>query len=165
MKAITVAQNYRKSPPLGRHIRELYGAFNDALLVQNYFQSKGFEVLPLSDKVEPLTRARFISKVSHFSAGKMDKLIFHYSGHGLKEGLIFGDGLLTYGHLEEILSRSGAKRIECFFDCCYGECSRKFLVPPRFYVFELDNKELTPDIRVGNVWYGRNTYRWIHAIK
>lgn len=49
-----------------------------------------------------------------------DRIIFFYSGHGMRGGMYVYDGTIYYDELVELLSQSKAKEKICFVDACHA---------------------------------------------
>lgn len=53
-------------------------------------------------------------------AGKEDKIIFFFSGHGYPGGIVAHDAHITYQDLNNMLSQSSASAKICFVDACHA---------------------------------------------
>lgn len=49
-----------------------------------------------------------------------DRIIFFYSGHGMRGGMYVFDGTIYYDELLDVLSQSRAKEKICFVDACHA---------------------------------------------
>lgn len=59
-------------------------------------------------------------------AGKNDRVIFYYGGHGGAEGCLSAyDKNVYYTELVKIFSKCKAKYVICFFDACYSGSSKR----------------------------------------
>ena len=54
------------------------------------------------------------------NAGTQDRIIFYFSGHGTKGGLVAHDGIIYNDQITAILKTSVAKEIYCFIDACHA---------------------------------------------
>ncbi len=59
-----------------------------------------------------------LSAICH-RAGKDDKIIFYFSGHGFPGGIAAYDRPIAYDEINNLLSRSPASKI-CFIDACHA---------------------------------------------
>lgn len=53
-------------------------------------------------------------------AQKDDRIIFFYSGHGMRGGMYVYDDVIYYDELIELLAQSAAKEKICFIDACHA---------------------------------------------
>lgn len=53
-------------------------------------------------------------------AGKDDRIIFYFSGHGFPGGIAAYDRAITYDEINNLLSRSAAGSKICFIDACFA---------------------------------------------
>lgn len=53
-------------------------------------------------------------------AGKGDKIIFFFSGHGYSGGVVAHDEILSYQEINDVLSQSEASAKICFVDACHA---------------------------------------------
>lgn len=90
-------------------------AFRDVLLTQTK------DVSILTSKYA--NHANILEKLSAICnrAGKGDRIIFYFSGHGSDGCLITSDlKALTYDNLVEVLSNTKASEVICFIDACHA---------------------------------------------
>ena len=89
---------------------DLHVSANDAKVISDLFRKNGNSSIRLVQNSNA-SRAN-VMKLMHSmfdKAGKNDAVIFFFSGHGMKNGLVCYDGVLAFSSVVNIMKKSKAK--------------------------------------------------------